>query len=207
MDGVVVDSEPIHAQALAAACHQLGLRADSELPDYRGRIEPFVAADILARNAPTTVTPAQFIACKQDAYERIAAQRLKPMAGAEDFLLWCSHRRYRLGLVTSGLRVNAEMVLRRFGLDHWFEVVVTGDDVTEGKPHPEPYHKAAARLGIAPAACVVIEDSLNGVLSGKAAGCFTVALATTFSRQELTGVHPDLIIGGFAEIMAGQPPQ
>jgi HAD superfamily hydrolase (TIGR01509 family) len=77
-------------------------------------------------------------------------------------------------LVSSSYRVLVDAVLRHgFGP---FATTLTGDEVGHGKPHPEPYLTAAARLGVEPRACVVLEDSAAGVLSGEAAGCAVVAV-------------------------------
>ena len=76
--------------------------------------------------------------------------------------------------------------------------IVTADVVTNGKPHPEPYLKGAEILGIAPADCVVIEDSTSGAKAGHAAGC--KVLATTFSHRIDQLAAADWIVGSLAEV-------
>ena len=66
-----------------------------------------------------------------------------------------------------------------------FSTIITGEDIINEKPHPEPYLKTAEKLGVAPTNALVIEDSLNGVHSGKAAGCRVIAITTSFSRERL----------------------
>lgn len=78
---------------------------------------------------------------------------------------------------------------------------MTGEDITRGKPDPEPYLLTASKLGLAPGDCVVIEDSLNGVRSGKTAVCKVIAITTTFPRPALAELQPDLIIDRFSELM------
>ena len=85
-------------------------------------------------------------------------------------------------LVTSSQRRFVDAVLARTGLR--FPVVVTGSDVTRAKPDPEPYLLAARRLGVPPAHCLVLEDSITGVTAAEAAGCFVVAVPT------LGGIEP-----------------
>jgi HAD superfamily hydrolase (TIGR01509 family) len=85
-------------------------------------------------------------------------------------------------LVTSSQRRFVDAVLARTGLR--FPVVVTGSDVTRSKPDPEPYLLAARRLGVPPAHCLVLEDSITGVTAAEAAGCFVVAVPT------LGGIEP-----------------
>ena len=94
-------------------------------------------------------------------------------------------RRTRLGLTTSATRRDQERSFALFDLHAYFEVVVTREDVVHPKPDPEPYRITAERLDVAPAACLVIEDSLNGVLSARRAGCTVAGIATSFSTEQL----------------------
>ncbi|WP_345677971.1 HAD family phosphatase [Yinghuangia aomiensis] len=80
-----------------------------------------------------------------------------------------------LALVTASYRAIVDAVLPSLGAHH-FHLTVSGDEVVNSKPHPEPYLTAAAGLGVDPARCVVLEDSPTGVASGEAAGCIVVAV-------------------------------
>ena len=90
----------------------------------------------------------------------------------------------RWGVVTSGSRLLAQNRLRHCGLP-MPEVLVTSDDVTNGKPHPEPYLKGAQRLGVAPAECLVIEDAPAGIQSARAGGMKVIGLASTYGVEKL----------------------
>ena len=83
-------------------------------------------------------------------------------------------RGHRLGLASSAHPAVIAAALRTVGLEQTFEVVVASDEVAHGKPSPDVYLLAAARLGVAPGDCLVVEDSLNGVLAAKAAGMTVV---------------------------------
>ncbi|WP_405981540.1 HAD-IA family hydrolase [Streptomyces sp. NBC_00158] len=89
----------------------------------------------------------------------------------------------RWAVVTSATRPLAEARLREAGID--FPELVTAEDVTRGKPDPEPFLLAARRLGVDPARCVVFEDAPAGLAAGRAAGMRTVALTTTHPAAEL----------------------
>ncbi|GAA2718942.1 HAD family hydrolase [Streptomyces luteosporeus] len=89
----------------------------------------------------------------------------------------------RWAVVTSGARRVAEARLARLGLLP--EVLVTVDDTTRHKPHPEPFLLAAQRLGLDPARCAVVEDSPAGLASGRAAGMTTIAVTTTHAAEDL----------------------
>ena len=87
-------------------------------------------------------------------------------------------------IVTSGTRPLATLRLQVAGLPAP-ERMVTADDVTQGKPNPEPYLKGAEKLGFHPEECVVIEDAPSGLKAAKAAGCRSFAVPTTYRREEL----------------------
>ena len=107
---------------------------------------------------------------------------LKPVPGAFELLRSLTPDRW--GVVTSCSRNLAEVRLRACGLPVP-DVLVTADQVTYGKPHPEPYLAGAGRLGRAPADCVAFEDAPAGIASARAAGMTVIGLATTLSAAEL----------------------
>ena len=91
----------------------------------------------------------------------------------------------RWGVVTSGSRLLAQNRLRHCGLPVP-EVLVTSDDVVNGKPHPEPYLKGAMRLGLPPAECLVIEDAPAGIQSAHAGGMTVIGMASTYGAEKLS---------------------
>jgi HAD superfamily hydrolase (TIGR01509 family) len=96
-------------------------------------------------------------------------------------------------VATSSKRIYAEGLLERHGLLTQFAFVLTGDDVTNGKPDPEIYLKAAERFGVAPGAVLVLEDSPTGVTAGRASGAFTVGVPHEHSPAH--GIeHADMIV-------------
>ena len=103
----------------------------------------------------------------------------------------------RWGVVTSGSRLLASARLQFCGLPVP-EVLVTSDDVTNGKPDPEPYLKGAAGLGISPAECLVMEDAPAGIQSAGAAGMRVIGIASTYAMSELK--MADAVIPGFREL-------
>ena len=104
----------------------------------------------------------------------------------------------RWGVVTSGSRLLASNRLRYCGLPVP-EVLVTSDDVTNGKPHPEPYLLGAERLGFAPAECLVIEDAPAGIESARAGGMKVIGMASTYAADALG--NADAVIGTLGQIL------
>jgi sugar-phosphatase len=105
----------------------------------------------------------------------------------------------RWTVVTSATRALAEVRLRTAGLPVP-ETIVTAGDIVNGKPHPEPYLKAAAALQSAASQCVVIEDVPVGIRSGKAAGAKVIAFTTTTGQRELISAGADWILNNCADI-------
>ena len=109
----------------------------------------------------------------------------------------------KTALVTMSMRRMALAVAEAIPFQA-FDVVVAGDDVTHGKPHPEPYEKAAALLGLKPSECIAIEDSTTGLRSAEAAGCLPLGIVnlmpleqtgTRVIRQSLTGMNLEALRG------------
>jgi sugar-phosphatase len=107
----------------------------------------------------------------------------------------------RWTIATSCTRRLAEVRLRAAGLPVP-ECLVTSTDVTHGKPYPEPFLKAAEKLGFPALDCVVLEDVPAGVQAGKAAGARVAALRTTFPEQELRAAGADFVVNNCADISA-----
>jgi sugar-phosphatase len=103
----------------------------------------------------------------------------------------------RWGVVTSGSRLLAQSRLLHCGLPVP-EILVTSDDVTHGKPHPEPYLKGAEGLGYGAAECLVIEDAPAGIQSARASGMRVLAIASTYAADVLG--HADAVIGKLGQI-------
>jgi HAD superfamily hydrolase (TIGR01509 family) len=95
-------------------------------------------------------------------------------------------RGYRLALVTGSARSVVHESLAPTGVAQFFEVIVAGDEVASGKPDPEPYRSAAARLGLPPAQCLAVENAPLGIRSAKAAGMGCIALETTLPAEQLS---------------------
>ena len=105
----------------------------------------------------------------------------------------------RWGVVTSGTRLLASARLRYGGLPVP-KILVTAEDVANGKPHPEPYLKGAEKLKLAPGECIVVEDAPAGIRAGKAAGARVIAFLTTMPRRDLEDAGADWIVQNCADI-------
>jgi sugar-phosphatase len=120
-----------------------------------------------------------------------------PLPGARELLMSLPANRWTI--VTSSTRPLAEVRLKAAGLSIP-QKLITSSDVVNGKPHPEPYIKAANTLGYPPSDCVVIEDVPTGIRAGKAAGARVVAFRTTVNDQELRSAGADWVAQGCIDV-------
>ena len=106
--------------------------------------------------------------------QRVEREGIPVKPGLYEILEFFRQRGVKIALATSTSRETAELNLRLAKVSDYFDVLVCGGDVTNGKPHPEVFLTAAERLGFSPESCVAFEDSINGIKSAYAAGMTTV---------------------------------
>jgi HAD superfamily hydrolase (TIGR01509 family) len=175
MDGVIVDSEPLWFEAETAVMALLGGSwGDADQHALLGGSMDVTVAYLLERGT-RPVEPAVIENWLTDRMaELLASGPLPVMPGAQELVAEVCAAGLPYGLVTSSEREIMDAVLARFAPG--FPVTVCADDVAQCKPDPEGYLLAAARLSVDPRACLVIEDSRNGVAAAEAAGCVVVAV-------------------------------
>jgi HAD superfamily hydrolase (TIGR01509 family) len=194
LDGVLINSEPLHLEALRLVFVQHGIPLP---PDG---FEPFIGRTDLDVFVASTggldldeLTPDRLVNEKHLAYDRLS-DTLEMMPGVRDFIDQVTAGGLKLGLATSSVALSQRRAFQRFGLDRHFQAVVTADDVARTKPDPEPYLLAAEHLGCDPADCIVIEDSANGIRSAKGAGCYAVGLTSSFPASVLVDAGADAVV-------------
>ncbi len=197
LDGVLVDTEPLHARAKLLAFERHGIRVpEGFFDEFTGRSDRDVAEQAVRRHGDGSATAETVVAAKHALFTELR-QQMTAVPGALDFLAAARARFAQLALTTSATRENQAFAFARFDLARFFDVVVTAEDIRRTKPDPEPYRVTVERLGCAAAECLVIEDSLNGILSARAAGCAVAGITTSFDAGELARAAPDWIVAGF----------
>lgn len=192
MDGVIVDSEPYSMQALVETLREYGIEPTAEdLRQSYGRTVREDFANYFQKYGVSANLDAA-IRRKQARYFALAVGHLRPFAGVMSLLERLRQRGYRLGLASSGNQEKVTFGMNALALDGRFDAIVTGDDVTQSKPHPEIYLIAARRLALQPSECVAIEDAPAGVEAAKRAGMRCIAVTNSVSREQLQ--RADLIV-------------
>lgn len=202
MDGVLVDSEPTQAKAIMEVCREFGMEvSESECDDFRGRKMEDIFFYASKKYGIEIVPIREMVKRKIEIYLEFALQDVKLVSGVREFLDKLKKtQKYRFALTTSGRKIQQDQILAKYQLENFFETMITSDDVKNGKPHPEPYIVTVEKLNEEPGACLVIEDSDNGILSAKTAGCLTCGITTTFPGNRLESAGADIIISDFDEL-------
>jgi HAD superfamily hydrolase (TIGR01509 family) len=175
LDGVIVNSEPIHEQATDEYLASLGIPDDEALrQDMMGR-RVRELTDVLAERLGR---PPEEVSAEREAifWRLLERDGPRPMPGLDAAIARLSRAGLELAVATSGTRAYVGFVLERLGVRAAFKAVVSGDDVTLGKPDPETYLLTAALLGADPADCVALEDTFHGVTAARSAGMHAVAV-------------------------------
>ena len=201
MDGVLIDSGAHHRAAWRALLEELG--AEPSRPDYWrltiGRPSEEALPLLLGRRVPEPEAW-RLARRKRDLYMDFSRGGVVPVAGVRDFVAALSRFGIPRAVGTSASRFDVPRLLAGVGLQRHFDVIVTADDVTLGKPDPEVYELAAARLRIPPEACIVFEDSLVGVEAARRAGMRAVGVTTAHSEAELVEAGAERAIADFEGI-------
>lgn len=202
MDGVLVDSESLHAEAEKQTCNEYQIAIPpATWESFKGKTAHDIFSFIVETYGDKTQhNVAELISYKTNLYLTLAGQKLRLLPGALECLYKARVDFQKLALTTSSKQAIQEMVFTRFNLYPYFDAIVTGDEIQNGKPHPEPYLKTAEKLGIHPSESIVIEDSDNGVLAAKNAGALTIGLATSFPRETLLKIGADYTADTFDEL-------
>ncbi len=191
-DGTLVSSLESVNRCWTRWAVEYGLTAeDFARVELHGRPAAEIAADLL----PAHVVPQAVARIEDLEVEDVAGGGVRLLPGTEEFLAGLPAERW--AVVTSATRRLAEARLAAVGILP--KTLIAADDITRGKPDPEPYLLAARTLGVDPADCVVFEDAPAGLQAGRAAGMTTVALATTHRAEELTA---DLVVKDLSALSA-----
>ena len=177
LDGLLLDTEPLHGEAWSEAAATFGTRLSHEqLLKLRGRRRLDCAQQVIKWISGSADTE-QLLAVRQPIARRLLL-KAKPMPGAEDLVRWCHQQNLSMALVTSS---SSASLAFKSAPHPWLELIETrvlGDDeaLQDGKPAPDPYLLAADRLGVDPTCCWALEDSLSGTESALKAGCLVWVL-------------------------------
>lgn len=206
LDGLLADTEPVWTVAEKELARHYGSEWSDEVKAKVAGTRLEQAVPIMLEHFGRTPTPAAVDEAKARLLDRMVelfAESVPLFDGALELVDGVRARGIPTALVSSSYRALVDAALTRIGAAR-FDVTIAGDEVTHGKPDPEPYLTAAARLAVDPRRCTVLEDAPAGVASAEAAGCRVVAVPSVAPieatptrpvRKALADIDPDWLIG------------
>jgi len=199
LDGVVVDSMPVHEMAWRQYLESLGIRDEQLLARMHGRRNDDIVLDFLGPSADQRSVE-EHGSAKERLYRELMRDRLTDhmVPGVRRFLQRAAGT--PVGLASNAERPNIDFVLDGADLRPYFQVVVDGSQVRHPKPAPDIYFQAARELGVAPRNCIVFEDSPVGIAAARASGARVVGLLT----RERALDHVDISVPDFLDPQLGR---
>ena len=179
LDGVICFTDKFHYQAWKALADRLGIYFDEKINDRLRGVSRMASLEIILERSAETYTQEQKEAFAEEK-NNIYRELLKTMSPADltdevrDTLVELRHRGYKLSIGSSSK--NTKFILERIGLSDFFDAIADGTDISRSKPDPEVFLKSAAKLGVAPSDCAVVEDAKAGIEAAKAGGMAALAL-------------------------------
>lgn len=203
MDGVIVDTEPLHRKAYFEMFDHYGVAVSDELYDsFTGKATLRVCQELKAHFG-LTYDPQELIDKKRERFKFLFDNdpEFDLIPGVLDLIKNYHQNGIKMVLASSASRNTINWVFERFDLDPYFIDKISGAELKASKPHPEIFELAAQKAGEKPENCIVIEDSTNGILAAKAAGIYCVAYKSKNSKNQ-DYQHAQKVISDFTEIYA-----
>jgi HAD superfamily hydrolase (TIGR01509 family) len=201
VNGVIIDDMRIHFVSYREVLKELGCEVTDEyLLTTTVGVPP---SEFFAAILPTIGNPIpidEILERKRESYLRLIKGKTKSPPGVIELLNDLQRNGFKQAVASGTTRIEVDAILDGCGVRHFFDEIVSCEDVSKGKPSPEPFLKAASLIGIEPARCVVIEDGEFGVSAAKAAGMKVIAVLNTQTREHLAGA--DILVESLSEINA-----
>ncbi|EDY21490.1 HAD-superfamily hydrolase, subfamily IA, variant 3 [Chthoniobacter flavus Ellin428] len=202
-DGVIIDSSTHHEESWERLAREIA----KPLPEGHfkmsfGRKNEFIIPEILDWTKEETRIR-ELSLRKEALYREVVAERgVEPLPGVRTWLDRLREAGIPCAIGSSTHLANIQLSLGMIGLGEYFSAMVTSEDVKHGKPHPDVFLTAAAKLGAEPTRCVVFEDALVGIQAARAGGMKVVGVATTHPPEELA--MADVVVHRLDELQVAQ---
>ena len=200
LDGVLIDTGQFHRQSWYDLAREEDFEMSDELFYSTFGMQNYQIIPLLVRRDLTAEDIERMSEWKERRYRELISGKLTLQEGARGLIDELKSNGFLLAIGTSAPQANLAFMLEHTGVDDCFDAYVTGEDVSNSKPAPDTFLKAAEKLSLAPGCCLVVEDAVQGVQAGKKAGMKVVAVCTTRGREDLE--EADLIVDSLGELKA-----
>ena len=198
MDGVIVNTEPVHDKASNIVLEKHSILLDKETNtkidnEFRGCTEEFFWKTF-SKRFKIKGNYKKLIEEKREIYLETIKNSLEPFPSVLN-LIKDLKEKYKIGLASSSSAKEIDFILTKLKIKKYFDIITSGEFVKKSKPEPDIYLETASKLVVKPENCLVFEDAVNGVKAAKAAGMKCIAITTSFGKKDLK--EADLIIDSF----------
>lgn len=185
MDGTMIDNMPFHNRIWVQFLNEIGGQPDENTfhDQTAGKTNPEIIRMYLGQET-SDADIERYSQEKEIRYRSLYSEHLRTIPGLAAFFEKVRQRGILLGLASSAWMENIHFVLEGLGVSDYFQVIVSGEEVKNGKPDPEIFLEAARRLEIPPAQCLVFEDASKGIEAAHHAGMDVVLVTTSMSRDQ-----------------------
>ncbi len=198
MDGIIADTSQYHFEGWQIVFGRKGVNYTKE--DFRrntGKRSDTIVREVLGENIPQNEIT-KIIQEKDETFRQLMGQTIKLFPGVFKLITSLKEHGFKIAIGSSAPMENILLITRSLKIDTYFDAIISGWEVTKGKPNPQTFLLAAEKLGVASEDCIVIEDAISGVAAGKSAGMLCIAVTNTTPREELQAA--DLILDTLEEI-------
>ncbi len=200
MDGVLINSEPVHIRNEQELFEELGIEVgEEEHHSFIGVAAREVWSRLVEKHQLDTTAEELLVWGRKRYLEYLRKGEVKPVEGGIDLARYFRDHGYKVLLASSASAVTVKAVLDHFGWQGEFDHTVSSDDILHSKPAPDAFLKAAGLAGEPPVHCVVIEDSTNGVKAAKRAGALCIGYQSNLAPyQDLS--EADMIVNKLSDV-------
>jgi beta-phosphoglucomutase family hydrolase len=198
MDGVIADTAPYHLRAWQHVFHERGVSfTEADFRRNFGQRNDTIIRNVLGEE----VSQGEIDAIaneKEKNFRHRVRQNIKPLPGAVELIKSLKEHGFSIALASSAPMENIRLITQSLKIHNCFDAIVSGWEVTKGKPDPQTFLLTAEKLGVEAENCIVIEDAIAGVTASKRAGIHCIAVTNTTPREDLR--EADLVIDTLEEI-------
>ena len=202
MDGVLVNSEPLHRKAYFNMFEEFNLNVSNRLYEsFTGKSTSAICKE-LCEIFDLSISHEKLMFSKRKHFKTIFDNdpEFQMIDGALSLIKNYFYNNLTLILASSASMTNINRIFKKFDLDKFFKAKISGADLKESKPNPEIFIKAAKLSGFSKSECIVIEDSTNGIIAAKSAGIYCIGFNSPNSKNQNYD-KADLVVSNFNEIM------
>ncbi|MBW1972042.1 MAG: HAD family phosphatase [Deltaproteobacteria bacterium] len=195
MDGLMFDTESLYYETEKIMATKRGKIFSKELMHKMMGRKSLESIKIMKEELGLKESLGSLNKERESLYEKLLLKKAFPMKGLNDLLEIVLNLKKFLALATASKRRFVEILLNKFHLTHFFKAIITEENVLKGKPDPEIYSAVISKLDLHPNNCLVLEDSRNGLLAAKNAGCFCIVVPNQFTMSQDFS-EADMIVSG-----------